>query len=392
MINTKLLKSFETAVLNDIPGTNYAYASFGNVDLLIKAKLDIACIEDKVLIFDKDIKYFNASALCKAFGLNSTTKDVHGYTRLKQFKELAAAVQEDLQKEYDELPADNPMKLAYEKSKAFNKTYRTISPTFIDRNTKTTPVCAGTYIHPVLIINVLIWCNRYISFELNTLVTTILLRQGVNQEMKVDRITNKQQKKLEADAHDRNEFMKDYNKEDDSRFIRDAIERQYNNSLFFESMRNEVKRKTKRKVKPISLNELCTKKILIIRYYDNDEFVYDPPIPGEDDDEFYEPVSKVQLKIIKSADAEKAIKSNMKEITNKREATRSFERTAEVISLRLCPEIPYNDENINRSIVVLYQDDVMIEYMEDCDCIKCYDYCKFKKCLCNFCAGYLYDY
>ena len=40
---------------------------------------------------------------------------------------------------------------------------------------------AGTYVHPDLIIHVLVWCNNKLASSISKLITSILLHEGANE-------------------------------------------------------------------------------------------------------------------------------------------------------------------------------------------------------------------
>lgn len=248
----------------------FAYSPFSNRE----EQMDLSITEKKgkVIIFDTRTSYINATQLVDAFK-DKPFKEFCKLTKTKNFKELIDYVEGEINQD----PHPNKK---YQKYPNWDNKGKYFKALYLVRPSSKNIGYAGTYIHPDLIIHVLVWCNNKLSSKISKLITSILLHEGVNETISFNATMEDEMKKLNASIKEREkiiDILKTENKElieqiDSNNF--DII--QYHKTLNYLSDVREEHATLKKSLNKNSSTSLsaANQAIVIIENYDNGKCKY----------------------------------------------------------------------------------------------------------------------
>lgn len=269
MFSQEYLDMFKSTIIKYMDEDKiFAYSPFTNRNE--QMNLSINEKKAKVIVFDTRTSYINATQLVKAFRV-TTSKEFSQLTKTKNFKEVVEYVEEEINKD----PHPNKKYLKYpnydNKGKYFKAMYQ-IRPSVKNIG------YAGTYVHPDLIIHVLVWCNNKLSSEISKLITAILLHEGANETISLESENKAQIENLTKSLEKKKEIIKTLeteNKElikqiDSNQF--DII--QYQKTINYLSDIREENEILKRALNKASVLGAQSQAVLVIANYDNDKCKY----------------------------------------------------------------------------------------------------------------------
>lgn len=337
-------QAFDLAKLKNIPNSTYAYFPITNLYLLNQCHIDIDDMSDKILIYDKNTYYFNLSTFVGAFGMNESKKQASNYTRTKEYKSNLAIIEEEI----NSLPES--VKRKYHNTKLYNANTNWISAAFQEKSTKHSPTCTGIFVHSDMLTYVLMWCNPRIAIKINKLVMFFLIHQGVNNTVKVEEVVSNELKAIKHDATDRKEYIRHMimNTQDnnDSRFNAAVLEEQMHATAKKYSVTRS--KQLKKKIK-----ECVNKQIILVRYFDEDEYIYEPDMPNDLNMMF-------KLIVVNVADVNKEIEKNTCRTFDKKTGEENVVSIAYPVTMPLISTFPYTSNNINDTFFQQYNDDIYL--------------------------------
>lgn len=371
MIDNRLIKSFDTACLKKVQGSSYAYAPFMNLKTLSACDIDVSDMSDKIIIFDTETHFFNISTLVKAFGSSKNRQTAGSYTKTAAYKNLI----EFYTKELTNLPESE--RKAYYETKAYNKELNLIKASFIERRTNYSPNCSGIFVHPALVLNALVWCNDKIAYELNTYITSLLLQQGSNETKQISKLVDNTVEELVTDVEARNEYILDMQTNTENKDAR------FNKYVLYDRLHATASKYSMYRPKDLTkkLQKCVSKQLVLVRHYDEDEYVYDP----EYDDSY--PVL-FEIKVITPSELQQTLNDNTVKIVINKLGETTFTKTAIPISTPLVSTFPYNNSNVNDEFVKLYGDVIDME-LTDAGLISSFNITKIKDTILDFTLDYI---
>ena len=156
----------------------FAYSPFSNREE--QMDLSIAEKKGKVIIFDTRTSYINATQLVDAFK-DKPFKEFCKLTKTKNFKDLIDYIEDEINKD----PHPNKKFQKYPNWDNKGKYFKAL---YLVRPSSKNIGYAGTYVHPDLIIHVLVWCNNKLSSKISNLITSILLHEGADETISFDTV------------------------------------------------------------------------------------------------------------------------------------------------------------------------------------------------------------
>lgn len=246
----------------------FAYSPFSNREE--QMDLSIAEKKGKVIIFDTRTSYINATQLVDAFK-DKPFKEFCKLTKTKNFKELIDYIEDEINKD----PHPNKKFQKYPNWDNKGKYFKAL---YLVRPSSKNIGYAGTYVHPDLIIHVLVWCNNKLSSKISKLITSILLHEGADETVSLDTVFVEEISRLNTSVKEKEkiiETLKTENKElidqiDSNSF--DII--QYHKTLNYLSDVREENAMLKRALDKKSTMSIVNQAIIIIGNYDNNKCKY----------------------------------------------------------------------------------------------------------------------
>ena len=269
MFSQEYLNMFKSTIIKYMDEDKiFAYSPFTNRNE--QMNLSISEKKAKVIVFDTRTSYINATQLVSEFKV-SPSKEFSQLTKTKNFKEVVEYIEDEINKD----PHPNKKYLKYpnydNKGKYFKAMYQ-IRPSVKNIG------YAGTYIHPDLVIHVLVWCNNKLSSHISKLITSILLHEGADESISLNTEILSQLDKLEQSLEKKKhviEILESENKElmeqiDSNTF--DII--QYQKTINYLSDVKEENAILKRALNKSSSIGAQNQAVIVIDNYDNDKCKY----------------------------------------------------------------------------------------------------------------------
>lgn len=347
MIDSRIKESLDKTTIKRVPNSPYAYAPFMNLESLQACGLDISNMSNKILIYDTRTYYFNLSTLIAAFGESDSKRIASNFMRTKEFRNL---IEYNTNKLTD-LPEEERKK--YYNTPAYDKRLDMINASYKENNKKHIPCCGGVFVHPSILLNALIWCNHLIAAELNTLVTIILLHQGANEEKSIEPLITTETEELKQDASDKKDYIEKMKTHEelpkDDRFNKYVIYDQLHATTLPATYKVTRPRKIAKK-----LQDCVNKQLILVRYFDEDQYIYDQEFPDDYPILF-------ELHVVSPKRLNKFIADNTVKQVNKETGEVKLIRNAIPVSPVLMSTFPYNDGNASENFKRLYESDIEIE-------------------------------
>lgn len=173
------------ASVTHIPNNpHFAVAAFAN--RLERLNVSLPPSTPTMIIYDTRTLYVNASKLITTFR-DAPNKEYSRLSRQKTFTEYIDYT--------DELINDIPPPDASTFPNWNGRLHR-LTSTYHIHTSPTTITYSGTYVHPDLIIHVLIYSNRRLAAHISRMVTSILIREGYDDNITIESIADEQISRL----------------------------------------------------------------------------------------------------------------------------------------------------------------------------------------------------
>ena len=246
----------------------FAYSPFTNRDE--QMNISVCDRKGKVIVFDTRTSYINATQLINSFK-TSPTKEFSQLSKTKTFKEIVEYVENEINK--DPHPDKKFLKYPnYDNKGKYFKAMYSIRPSVKNVG------YAGTYVHPDLIIHVLVWCNHKLSSQISKLITSILLHEGANEMVSLNAEIENKMKALSTSLEKKKEYIKaleSKNEElieqiDSNEF--DII--QYQKTIDYLSDLREENNMLRKALNTSSLMAAQNQAVLVVANYDDEKYKY----------------------------------------------------------------------------------------------------------------------
>ena len=166
MFSREYLEMFKSTVIKYMDDEKiFGYCPFTNRNEQLRC--GILSSRAKVIIFDTRTSYINATQLVQDFRLNPS-KEFSKLKCTKNFKEILDHIEQTI----NLTPSTNRKYVTLPNYDTKDKQFKAM---YLLRPSCRNVGYAGTYVHPDLIIHILIWCNYKLASELSRFITSILL-------------------------------------------------------------------------------------------------------------------------------------------------------------------------------------------------------------------------
>ena len=351
MIDSRIKESLDKTTIKRVPNSPYAYTPFMNLDSLQACGLDVSNMSNKILIYDTRTYYFNLSTLIAIFGESDSKRVASNFMRTKEFHNL---VEYNTNKLTD-LPEEERKK--YYNTPAYDKKLDMIHASYKENNKKHIPCCGGVFVHPSILLNALIWCNHLIAAELNTLVTIILLHQGVNEQKSIEPLVAAEVEELKQDASNKKEYIEKMKMHEEL-----PKDDRFNKYIIYDQLHATTLPAAYKVTRPhriaMKLRDCVNKQLILVRYFDEDQYVYDQEFPDDYPILF-------ELHVVSPKCLNKFVADNTVKQVNKETSEVKIMRNAIPVSPALMSTFPYNDGNANENFKRLYGTDIEIESVDE---------------------------
>ena len=267
MFSREYLEMFKSTVIKYMDDEKiFGYCPFTNRNEQLRC--GILSSRAKVIIFDTRTSYINATQLVQDFRLNPS-KEFSKLKCTKNFKEILDHIEQTI----NLTPSTNRKYVTLPNYDTKDKQFKAM---YLLRPSCRNVGYAGTYVHPDLIIHILIWCNYKLASELSRFITSILLHEGANENITLETELEHQITKLSESLQQKNSII-DALKAENKQLLRelstpdfDII--QYQKTLNYLADLKEENLQLKKSLSTLSpsINEA----ILIVDNYDDDKCKY----------------------------------------------------------------------------------------------------------------------
>lgn len=296
MFSREYLEMFKSTVIKYMDDEKiFGYCPFTNRNEQLRC--GILSSRAKVIIFDTRTSYINATQLVQDFRLNPN-KEFSKLKNTKNFKEILDHIEQTI----NLTPSTNRKYITLPNYDTKDKQFKAM---YLLRPSCRNVGYAGTYVHPDLIIHILIWCNYKLASELSRFITSILLHEGANENITLETELEHQIAKLTESLQQKNSII-DALKAENKQLLRelstpdfDII--QYQKTLNYLADLKEENAMLKKSLSSSvsSINEA----ILIVDNYDDDKCKYGSRL------------HKLSLMLIMESEIERYVKLLSKEKT-----------------------------------------------------------------------------
>lgn len=349
----------------------FAYAPFTNR----AEQIDLGVMERKakVIIFDTRTSYINATQLVNEFK-DSDYRRFVDFSKTKHFQDSLKLIEE-------ELNSHPPTDQKYYKLPCYSASDKIFVGSYSIRQSSRTDGFAGTYVHPDMIIHVLLWCNFKLAAKVSKFITTLFLREGANESVTISNEIKDEMTDLYADLDEKNKIIEKINAE--NRYLSDYVDSvkfdivQYHKSLsYIADLREENKLLRKALAAVPNSNYQM---ILVVRHYDPDgKFSYGAK------------GYKLSLVLINANDLERyLLKYNKTEPQTEEDVEKNIIKYSSEVIYRI-PSLKDVSPDFDAVFISIYEDqiDMWVEKTKTKEYICTTDIDAFTAALSEFCADW----
>lgn len=198
MFSREYLEMFKSTVIKYMDDEKiFGYCPFTNRNEQLRC--GILSSRAKVIIFDTRTSYINATQLVQDFRLNPN-KEFSKLKCTKNFKEILDHIEQTI----NSTPSINRKYITLPNYDTKDKQFKAM---YFLRPSCRNVGYAGTFVHPDLIIHILIWCNYKLASELSRFITSMLLHEGANENVTLETEYEHQITKLNESLQQKNSII-----------------------------------------------------------------------------------------------------------------------------------------------------------------------------------------